>query len=177
MNRQAITINRHNQKGVALVIGLIVLLIMTLLGITSMSSTTAELKAASNMQTYNLASEAAETAMNIVLDPIFPVTKIDWTLTSVQPLVHADYYPSDVANNLTDVAGGSLDVPLTVTYTDCSKVPVGYSLTEGGQDGESMFNGMVHDLSVNASVVSTFGTSIGNSKRLRGIQTVVVKCG
>lgn len=165
--------NRQNQKGVALVIGLIVLLIMTLLGITSMSSTTTELKAASNMQTYNLASEATETAMNIVLDPAFPVTKIDWTKTGVQPLAHTAYYTSPQ----TAVLGGSLDVPMTVTYTDCSKVPAGgYDITTTGQDGESIFNGMVHDVSVNASVMSTFGTSLGNSKRLRGIQTMVVKC-
>jgi type IV pilus assembly protein PilX len=170
MSRQPICINRQNQKGVALVVGLIVLLIMTLLGITSMSSSTTELKAANNMQNYNLAAEAAETALDIVLDPDFG--GIIWDSTTPQTLAHVAYY--DPA--LSSVTGGSLDVPVTATFTDCSKVLIGYSMTESGQDGESSIHGMVLDVSASASVVSTFGTNLSNSKRLRGIQTVVLGC-
>jgi len=143
-----------------------------LLGVTSMSISTAELKASANMQTYNLASDAAETAMNIVLAPDFPPTIIDWTLTGTQTVTHSQYFDTTIEN----VTGGTLNVDLTVTYTDCSKVPVGFSITEGGQDGGTMFNGMVHDLSASPSVVSTMGADVASAKRLRGIQTMVVSC-
>lgn len=173
MNRN---LNIQAQQGVALVIGLIVLLIMTLLGVTSMRSTTTELKAASNMQTYNFASEAAETAIGIVLDPDFPAGKIGWTLTTPQTLAHASYYDPG-ATGLDVVTGGKLSVALTITFVDCSSAPMGYSITEGGQDGTTMFNGMVHDVSASSAVVSdSSGSNIAQAQRLRGIQTMVVKC-
>lgn len=166
---------KHSQKGAALVVGLIVLLIMTLLGVTSMSLTTTELKASGNMQTHNLAMQAAETATSVLMDEN---SVVSWIATTPQSFLHGQFYPngSNTSVDITSVAGGSLDVTANVIYQNCSKVPMGYSLTETGQDGESLMNANVHDLDVNATVQSTLGTQIGASRRLRGVETMVVKC-
>ena len=51
------------QKGVALAVGLVVLLVLTLIGVSSMSVTTLELRMASNLQSKNHAFQAAEAGL------------------------------------------------------------------------------------------------------------------
>lgn len=53
----------HSMTGSALIVSLIILLVMTLLGITAMSTTTLEEKMAGNMRDSNLAFQAAEAAL------------------------------------------------------------------------------------------------------------------
>ncbi|NOT10420.1 MAG: hypothetical protein HOP23_01055 [Methylococcaceae bacterium] len=53
-----------SQSGVVLVVSLIMLLLLTLLGITGMQSTSLEEKMAGNMRDKNLAFQAAESALN-----------------------------------------------------------------------------------------------------------------
>ncbi len=52
------------QRGAALVIGLILLMILTLLGVTGMTTSTLELAMADNMQRGQYAFQAAESALN-----------------------------------------------------------------------------------------------------------------
>lgn len=61
--RRAPTINRHKQSGAVLAVGLIMLLIMTLLGITSMGTTNLEEKMAGNTRDRAIAFQAAESAL------------------------------------------------------------------------------------------------------------------
>lgn len=56
--------NFQKQKGVALAVGLVMLLILTIMGISSMSNTTLELKIACNSQTHNDAFQAAMSCVN-----------------------------------------------------------------------------------------------------------------
>ena len=58
----------NKQQGAALIVGLVVLLIMTLLGVSSMSATTTELRIANNLQTKNHVFQAAETVAALVAD-------------------------------------------------------------------------------------------------------------
>lgn len=51
------------QRGSALIVSLIILLVMTMIGITAMSTTTLEEKMAGNMRDLSLAFQAAETAL------------------------------------------------------------------------------------------------------------------
>ncbi len=53
----------HSMTGSALIVSLIILLVMTLLGITAMSTSTLEEKMAGNMRDSNLAFQAAEAAL------------------------------------------------------------------------------------------------------------------
>lgn len=62
----------HREKGAALVVSLILLLIMTIIGVTSLRTTTLEEKMAGNMRDKSLAFQAAEAALRdaeIVLSP------------------------------------------------------------------------------------------------------------
>jgi len=53
----------HRERGAALVVALVFLLIMTVLGVTSMSSTTLQERMAGNLRDNNLAFQAAEAAL------------------------------------------------------------------------------------------------------------------
>ncbi len=63
MKRTLISEFRTRQKGVVLVTSLVLLLVMTLIGLTGMQVTSLEEKMASNMRDSNLAFQAAETAL------------------------------------------------------------------------------------------------------------------
>ena len=58
---------RDRQRGTVLVVGLVVLLVMTLLGITSMQNTVLEERMAGNVLDRNLAFHAAEAGIQLAL--------------------------------------------------------------------------------------------------------------
>jgi len=62
--------NFKKQKGVALVIGLVMLLVLTIMGISSMSNTTQELKIACNFQTHNDAFQSAMSCVNRAINNV-----------------------------------------------------------------------------------------------------------
>lgn len=62
----------QKQKGVALVVGLIMLLVLTIMGVSSMSNTTMELKIAGNYRTH---TDAFQEAMSAVEDVIVQASK------------------------------------------------------------------------------------------------------
>ncbi|MBB71960.1 MAG: hypothetical protein CMF50_06130 [Legionellales bacterium] len=53
----------HKQRGVVLVAGLVILVVLTLIGVATLESTAMEERMASNMRDMNLAFHSAETAM------------------------------------------------------------------------------------------------------------------
>jgi type IV pilus assembly protein PilX len=63
--KQHQSISRKHQQGVALIICLIVLLIMTIIGVSATQTTTLEERMAGNLRNSNLAFQAAETALRI----------------------------------------------------------------------------------------------------------------
>lgn len=56
--------SHKNQRGSALIISLLILLVLTIIGVTALNSTVMEEKMASNFQTGNTAYQAAESAVN-----------------------------------------------------------------------------------------------------------------
>lgn len=58
-----ITMNINQQKGAALIVCLILLLVMTILGVTSITTTTMEEKMAGNIRNKHLSFQAAEAAL------------------------------------------------------------------------------------------------------------------
>ena len=69
----------RQQKGVALAMALVVLVVLTILGISAMKSSTLELKMAAGIQDSTVAFQAAESGLveafrNVTLDPNQPVT-------------------------------------------------------------------------------------------------------
>src|SRR3569832_2459392 len=63
MERNKHLMSPHRQAGAVLIVSLLMLLIMTLLGITAMNSTTLEEKMAGNMRDRNTAMQASEAAL------------------------------------------------------------------------------------------------------------------
>jgi len=71
--------NITKQKGAALVIGLLMLLVMTLLGVSSMSTTTTALKMSVNTQIQNSAFQVAATVLNqSLVSHTDPLQRVDW---------------------------------------------------------------------------------------------------
>ena len=58
---------RNNQKGAALIVGLVLMLVLTVLGISGMNMASLELQMANNTQAAQLAFQAAETGIDIAL--------------------------------------------------------------------------------------------------------------
>jgi len=63
MKTNTLTINTHGQSGSALIISLIILVAMTLIGITAMRTTVLEEKMAGNMRNKEIAFQAAEATL------------------------------------------------------------------------------------------------------------------
>jgi len=59
--------NRNRQKGAALIVALVLMLILTIIGISGMNMATLELQMAGNSQAAQLAFQAAETGIDVAL--------------------------------------------------------------------------------------------------------------
>ncbi|MCW9056932.1 MAG: PilX N-terminal domain-containing pilus assembly protein, partial [Gammaproteobacteria bacterium] len=72
--------NINKQEGAALVIGLLMLLVMTLLGVSSMSTTTTSLKMSVNTQIQNSAFQVAATVLNqSLVEHTDPTKRTSWS--------------------------------------------------------------------------------------------------
>ncbi|MCK4742595.1 MAG: hypothetical protein KAT25_02110 [Sulfuriflexus sp.] len=63
MHSQFATYSKHKQQGAVLIVSLIILLLMTIIGVSSMKTTTLEERMAGNMRDQNLAFQSAEAAI------------------------------------------------------------------------------------------------------------------
>lgn len=156
---------RKQQQGAALVIGLMVLLVVTLIGISSMSSTTTELKIANNMQTHNSAFQIAESAIRTVIDPANGT--VNWTLGTPQsfPDVHSR----------TQSDGSILTADILVNYTDCLTVGDDMGLRTTGnlenEDVPTKVKGIVQDTSSIGKMLNASGVQIAQAGILIGKKT------
>ncbi len=73
-NRTMITANSSSQQGAALVIGLVLLTVLTLLTASSMTSSTLSLRMADNVKQQDIAAQAAESALMRALTSTVPFT-------------------------------------------------------------------------------------------------------
>ncbi|MDH5765172.1 MAG: PilX N-terminal domain-containing pilus assembly protein [Gammaproteobacteria bacterium] len=147
------------QNGAALVVGMVVLLIMTLLGISSMGRTTTELKMATNAQTHNSAFQAAAAALKQVLvKPV--VTTVNWD----------DLTGDVVAYTVTDLTSTEMEV--SVAYVGCRLAPAGFSMT--GSSGS--FKGLIHEVTGTARMINSGGDILGSSTQVLGVQTIRPGC-
>jgi len=104
--------NFQKQKGVALVVGLVMLLVLTIMGVSSMSNTTTELKIACNYQTHNDAFQGATSA-------------VEFALGSIKPGLD---YPITLSHQVKD---SNSSVDLVIEELGCQSA-YGGSLTKGG---------------------------------------------
>ena len=147
------------QSGAALVVGMVVLLIMTLLGISSMSRTTTELKMATNTQMHNSAFQAAAAALKQVLvKPL--VTSVNWD----------DLTGDVVAYTATNLM--STEMEISVVYVGCRLAPAGFSMT--GNSGS--FKGLIHEVTGTGRMINANGDVLSSSTQIMGVQTIRPGC-
>lgn len=160
--------NLNKQNGMALVIGLIVLFIMTLLGVSSMSTTTTGLKMANNEQFHNTSFQAAASIFEFSLsDPVDPTTGplIEWTKT-----IESGAAVSQTVMNFDSSTLNEATAEATVVYTDCRKVVIGSSLRG------PTFKGLVHEVSATGRAVNSNADILATSQQTLGVQTIRPGC-
>ncbi|MDH5473108.1 MAG: pilus assembly PilX N-terminal domain-containing protein [Gammaproteobacteria bacterium] len=159
----------NKQKGAALVVGMVVLLIMTLLGISSMRTTTTELKIASNDQAYNTSFQAAASIFEFALDgPSDPATgpNIDWA----NAIDSSNNPVTQTVINFNNAALNNASASADAVYTDCRKVVLGSSLRGPA------FRGLVHEIRAIGNATNSGGDLLATSRQTLGVQTIRPGC-
>jgi len=102
-------VNFQQQKGVALVLGLVMLLVLTIMGVSSMSNTTLELKIACNSQTHNDAFQAAMSCVNSSIPQVDKAAPFPQDFNCVLPGTNTSAQASVTYLGCQRTTGGSLD--------------------------------------------------------------------
>jgi len=107
--------NRHHQGGAALVVGLILLMVLTLLAISGMNTATLELQMAGNFQYSQSAFQAAEVGIERAIQLGTPNTSTTpSTPRTLVPNASTDYYESvtrfQLPNGVTFVPNGGFSM-------------------------------------------------------------------
>ena len=127
-----IKLHIRKQKGAVLVMALVMLTVLTLIGVSSMSSSTLELKVAGNTQQHDIAFQAAQTIIDIA--------------ASEDPLNTNNYqvFVTDPANPLFEQtinyasADGEATAQAATFWVGCKK-NIGSSLEEGKAPASNIF--------------------------------------
>lgn len=153
------------QSGAVLVVALVLLLLLTLTGVTSMSTTTSELKVASNQQAYNSSFEAAFSTIESVRR-----SDVDWTVID-----KANYQTRAVSG---PSGGGSFVGLATITYDHCMGAVVGTSLTIESQSGDSSaaFGRVVQEVVATGKAQNSAGQVIATNVQVNGVSIEVASC-
>jgi len=153
--------NIRNQSGAVLVVSMILLLVMTLMGITSMSITTSELQIASNQQAHNNSYEAALS----VLETAKRSGDVVW-----DNIVRAN--TQSVSASGTGFAGSAV-----ITYESCIRGALGNSLTIESQEGDSSsnFGRVVQEIVATGNAVSG-GQVTATTAMVNGVSVKVAQC-
>lgn len=152
----------NQQSGAALVIGLIILLVMTLLSVSSMSTTRTELKIASNIQNKSGAFLVAEAAVQQLVTN----TATQWgNILTAQTFT---YEPVDT----------NLSSTVTMEFADCRNNPLNYDLSgDGIGDGKGSNNkATIHRVNSTGISTSPSGSVVASSTLTVGISTVLAGC-
>ncbi len=132
------------QSGAALVIGLILLTIITLLSVSAMQNTNLETKIAVNHQFKELSFQAAENALAIIVGPELDTLSLD-----IPPIIGdtdttADFY---TATGITDQPDLSTDVAMTYQNV----------IDPGKGQGNVLFSGYQPDVVTHLYLADAFG--------------------
>ena len=123
----------NKQRGAVLMMALVLLTVLTLIGVSSMSSSTLELKVSSNTQQHDVAFQAAQSVIDITAseDPLntnnYQVFKVDPNDPAYEQIIN--YASSD----------GKGTAQSATTWVGCKK-NIGSSLEEGKAPASNFFN-------------------------------------
>lgn len=83
MNRQTRSISAHRERGATLIVSLIMLLVLTLIGISGMNTSVMQERMAVNSQNSNRAFQAAESTVRSLMDEVY-ASNLDLLRESMQ---------------------------------------------------------------------------------------------
>ena len=148
------------QQGAVLVMALVMLTVLTLIGVSSMSSSTLELKVAGNTQQHDIAFQAAQSVIDIAAstDPLntnnYQVFKTDSSDADFEQLI-----------NYASADGEGTGQSIT-TWMGCKK-NIGSSLEDGKAPVANFFN-------INATGMTITGSA--SSMQMQGIRFPAAAC-
>ena len=138
------TNNPDKQQGAVLVMALVMLTVLTLIGVSSMSSSTLELKVAGNTQQHDIAFQAAQTVIDVAASED-PLNTNNYQVFIVDPLDPA--YEQII--NYASVDGKATGQAATF-WVGCKK-NIGSSLEEGKAPASNFFNVRATGLTITGS--------------------------
>lgn len=124
-----VSVQPRDQRGATLIIALIILVVMTMIGITSMQSSTLQERMSANVRQKTISRSAAETALRVAED---------WLDTTVKNAAAFNDYSGTDDSRFSAVPrpGGLAAEPLQVDLTDkASWAGVGMEISSGDLDG------------------------------------------
>lgn len=119
-NKQLVITGPAAQQGAVLVVALVMLMVLTLIGVSSMSNSSLELKVASNAQQSNIAFQAAQSRIAFASkdDPLNPTNY----LIPIDVSAPRSTWPVQTCDLIDGCPDGSNWVATaTVDYIDCAK--------------------------------------------------------
>lgn len=126
--------NLHHQSGAVLVVSLIMLLLLTIIGVTSMQTTSLEEKMAGNMRDRNIAFQAAEAALrDAERDLSNASSSANRNITGISSFV-ADCGASTTGSNIDDglcYTAGGYGTPIWTTVNMTAAPSVAYGSFTG----------------------------------------------
>lgn len=167
-NKHVMKSMSQDQAGAVLVVSLVLLLVLTLMGVSSMSLTSSELKISSNQQARNNAYEAGLSMLeNVKQNPL-----INWKWIPATPSVNVVF---DTKTLTGSQYSGTADV-VFVNY--CKKLSAGMSLTIDSDQGDSssMFARLVQEVRATGTAFNSSGDTLSTSSFVNGISTSVASC-
>ena len=149
------TDNLNRQQGAVLVMALVMLTVLTLIGVSSMSSSTLELKVAGNTQQHDIAFQAAQTVIDIA--------------ASEDPLNTNNYqvFNMGVEQIINYASADSMATAQAATVWAGCKKNIGSSLEEGKAPASNFFN-------VRATGMTITGSSL--SVQVQGLRFPAAAC-
>jgi len=145
--------NFQKQKGVALVVGLVMLLLLTIMGISSMSNTTQELKIACNFQNHNDAFQASMSCVD----------------TAIAQSNRGNLIPNQVTTVNCAIPGSTTAVISTIEYLGCQVVQ-GSSLKSGAAYE------LIFDIATRGTAQGCSGQAVSNIVQAIGVRTALDSC-
>jgi len=141
-------IDLYQQRGAVLVMALVMLTVLTLIGVSSMSSSTIEMKVSSNTQQHDIAFQAAQGIIGIASSPDSPLNTNDYQIFETD-----ETQPGYEQNMSYTGSSGKSAATSTTTWIGC-KAQIGSSLEQGKAPVVNFFNVMATGSTVTGSATS-----------------------
>jgi hypothetical protein len=140
-----------NERGIALIIVLMTLLLLSILGVTMLASSTSELKIAGNYRNTEVAFYTAEAALDFaytfgdIYTSIIPGTTTSWPVAGQGKWLDEDDFhagdPNDANNNYNRIkiaspSGAKYDADVKVDFVSTGNLPVGTGTQEDAGLGQ-----------------------------------------